>query len=149
MSKVKEKSLVKPAACLFNHGGVMMGALTSYLPARLCHDSSQRGFYASFLPPKLTDRACREQREIKHSRATLPFMHHHKNFYSSYGCRCSSNQPLSFQSSSSVLIPAALSTVPRISWRVWARKSCWANRTVYINIQITKKRKAEQMFCIW
>lgn len=49
MSKVKEKSLDKPAACLSEHGGVMMWALASCPPAGLMlgHDSSLRGFYIS------------------------------------------------------------------------------------------------------
>lgn len=47
--------------------------------------------------------------------------HYHKDFY---GCRYGFNQPLSFQSSSSVFILSDLSTVPLTSWRVWERQSC-------------------------
>lgn len=159
MSKVKEKSLVKPPACLFNHGGVMMWDLTSYLPARLvlCHDSSQRGFYVSLYlqswqkgPAESNGRLTIVQLPpfiLINNISVLLKAHHHKNFE---GCRCSFNQPLSFQSSSSVLILADLSTVPLTIWRVWEEKNpaeCSTNKTVHIDIQGKKARKRELMFC--
>lgn len=147
MSKVKEKSLVKPPACLFNHGGVMMWDLTSYLPASLvlCHDSSQRGFYVSLYlqswqkgPAESNGRLTIVQLPpfiLINNISVLLKAHHHKNFY---GCRCNFNQPLSFQS-----------TVT--SWRVWVKKDpaeCSTNKTVHINIQEKKARKRNKCFVL-
>lgn len=153
MSKVKEKSLVKPPACLFNHGGVMMWDLTSYLPARLvlCHHSSQRGFYVSLylqswqkgpaesngrlaivpLPPFI----------LINNISVLLKAHHHKNFY---GCRCRFNQPLSFPVQfrcfySHWFINSASYELKSLREKIPAE--CSTNKTVRINIQGKKSRE--------